>query len=144
MGLQGLWIHLQPRKHFVAMYEHHAFFCLFFVLTSCYVPSFSIIYRSKNALACILKNKVQASVARNVLGLVAATQRRSETESVLRCEFSYDSFLLSRLRQRLLVPHLPVCDFFVHRDGGDAPILIFSFGGVILTIAFGIWAVENL
>mmetsp|Transcript_12453 Transcript_12453/g.23866 ORF Transcript_12453/g.23866 Transcript_12453/m.23866 type:complete len:141 (-) Transcript_12453:186-608(-) len=29
-------------------------------------------------------------------------------------------------------------------DGGDAPILIFSFGGVILTIAFGIWAVNNL
>ncbi|OEU20665.1 hypothetical protein FRACYDRAFT_234296 [Fragilariopsis cylindrus CCMP1102] len=29
-------------------------------------------------------------------------------------------------------------------DGGDAPILIFSFGGVALTIAFGIWAVENL
>jgi len=29
-------------------------------------------------------------------------------------------------------------------DGGDAPILIFSFGGVIATIAFGIWAVENL
>ena len=29
-------------------------------------------------------------------------------------------------------------------DGGDAPILIFSFGGVALTIAFGIWAVNNL
>ena len=29
-------------------------------------------------------------------------------------------------------------------DGGDAPILIFSFGGVIATIAFGIWAVNNL
>ena len=29
-------------------------------------------------------------------------------------------------------------------DGGDAPILIFSFGGVIATIAFGIWAVDNL
>mmetsp|Transcript_3689 Transcript_3689/g.4411 ORF Transcript_3689/g.4411 Transcript_3689/m.4411 type:complete len:149 (+) Transcript_3689:79-525(+) len=29
-------------------------------------------------------------------------------------------------------------------DGGDGPILLFSFGGVILTIAFGIWAVENL
>lgn len=29
-------------------------------------------------------------------------------------------------------------------DGGDAPILIFSFGGVIATILFGIWAVENL
>ncbi|KAL7563614.1 hypothetical protein ACA910_013355 [Epithemia clementina (nom. ined.)] len=29
-------------------------------------------------------------------------------------------------------------------DGGDAPILIFSFGGVIATIAFGIWAVQNL
>lgn len=29
-------------------------------------------------------------------------------------------------------------------DGGDAPILIFSFGGVFLTIAFGIWAVNNL
>jgi len=28
-------------------------------------------------------------------------------------------------------------------DGGDAPILIFSFGGVALTIAFGIWAVNN-
>ena len=29
-------------------------------------------------------------------------------------------------------------------DGGDAPILIFSFGGVIATILFGIWAVDNL
>lgn len=29
-------------------------------------------------------------------------------------------------------------------DGGDAPILIFSFGGVFLTIAFAIWAVNNL
>jgi hypothetical protein len=29
-------------------------------------------------------------------------------------------------------------------DGGDAPILIFSFGGVALTIAFGFWAVNNL
>lgn len=29
-------------------------------------------------------------------------------------------------------------------DGGDAPILLFSFGGVIATIAFGIWAVNNL
>lgn len=29
-------------------------------------------------------------------------------------------------------------------DGGDAPILIFSFGGVIATILFGFWAVENL
>uniref|UniRef100_A0A6U0RS20 Rubredoxin-like domain-containing protein n=1 Tax=Eucampia antarctica TaxID=49252 RepID=A0A6U0RS20_9STRA len=29
-------------------------------------------------------------------------------------------------------------------DGGDAPILIFSFGGVLATIAFGIWAVDNL
>lgn len=29
-------------------------------------------------------------------------------------------------------------------DGGDAPILIFSFGGVIATIIFGIWAVDNL
>merc|ERR1712238_211247 len=29
-------------------------------------------------------------------------------------------------------------------DGGDAPILIFSFGGVAATIAFGIWAVNNL
>eukprot|EP00566_Odontella_aurita_P027422 CAMPEP_0113556584 /NCGR_PEP_ID=MMETSP0015_2-20120614/17330_1 /TAXON_ID=2838 /ORGANISM="Odontella" /LENGTH=164 /DNA_ID=CAMNT_0000457941 /DNA_START=132 /DNA_END=626 /DNA_ORIENTATION=- /assembly_acc=CAM_ASM_000160 len=29
-------------------------------------------------------------------------------------------------------------------DGGDAPILLFSFGGVALTIAFGIWAVNNL
>ena len=29
-------------------------------------------------------------------------------------------------------------------DGGDAPILIFSFGGVIATIAFGFWAVNNL
>uniref|UniRef100_A0A7S1VTP9 Rubredoxin-like domain-containing protein n=1 Tax=Grammatophora oceanica TaxID=210454 RepID=A0A7S1VTP9_9STRA len=29
-------------------------------------------------------------------------------------------------------------------DGGDAPILIFSFGGVIATIIFGIWAVNNL
>eukprot|EP00814_Leptocylindrus_danicus_P021381 CAMPEP_0116034180 /NCGR_PEP_ID=MMETSP0321-20121206/19444_1 /TAXON_ID=163516 /ORGANISM="Leptocylindrus danicus var. danicus, Strain B650" /LENGTH=134 /DNA_ID=CAMNT_0003510423 /DNA_START=8 /DNA_END=412 /DNA_ORIENTATION=+ len=29
-------------------------------------------------------------------------------------------------------------------DGGDAPILIFSFGGVIATIVFGVWAVNNL
>lgn len=29
-------------------------------------------------------------------------------------------------------------------DGGDAPILIFSLGGMIATIAFGIWAVDNL
>lgn len=29
-------------------------------------------------------------------------------------------------------------------DGGDAPILIFSFGGLIGTIAFGVWAVQNL
>jgi len=29
-------------------------------------------------------------------------------------------------------------------DGGDAPILIFSFGGVLLTIIFGFWAVNNL
>ncbi|CAB9505393.1 Rubredoxin [Seminavis robusta] len=29
-------------------------------------------------------------------------------------------------------------------DGGDAPILIFSFGGVFLTILFGFWAVNNL
>ncbi|KAL3778648.1 hypothetical protein ACHAW5_007538 [Stephanodiscus triporus] len=29
-------------------------------------------------------------------------------------------------------------------DGGDAPILLFSFGGLIATIAFGIWAVQNL
>ena len=29
-------------------------------------------------------------------------------------------------------------------DGGDAPILIFSFGGVIATIVFGFWAVNNL
>lgn len=29
-------------------------------------------------------------------------------------------------------------------DGGDAPILIFSFGGVLATIAFGFWAVNNL
>ena len=29
-------------------------------------------------------------------------------------------------------------------DGGDAPILIFSFGGLFLTIAFGIWANNNL
>lgn len=29
-------------------------------------------------------------------------------------------------------------------DGGDAPILIFSFGGVAATIAFGIWAAQNL
>eukprot|EP00588_Corethron_pennatum_P014579 CAMPEP_0194265050 /NCGR_PEP_ID=MMETSP0169-20130528/399_1 /TAXON_ID=218684 /ORGANISM="Corethron pennatum, Strain L29A3" /LENGTH=157 /DNA_ID=CAMNT_0039005435 /DNA_START=204 /DNA_END=677 /DNA_ORIENTATION=+ len=29
-------------------------------------------------------------------------------------------------------------------DGGDGPILLFSFGGAIATIAFGIWAVDNL
>jgi rubredoxin len=29
-------------------------------------------------------------------------------------------------------------------DGGDLPILLFSFGGLAATIAFGIWAVENL
>ena len=29
-------------------------------------------------------------------------------------------------------------------DGGDAPILLFWFGGLIATIAFGIWAVQNL
>jgi len=29
-------------------------------------------------------------------------------------------------------------------DGGDAPILIFSFGGILVTIAFGIWAVNYL
>jgi rubredoxin len=29
-------------------------------------------------------------------------------------------------------------------DGGDAPILIFSFGGLALTIAFGVWATNNL
>ena len=29
-------------------------------------------------------------------------------------------------------------------DGGDAPILIFSFGGVAATIAFGVWAINNL
>ena len=29
-------------------------------------------------------------------------------------------------------------------DGGDGPILLFSFGGLAATIAFGIWAVENL
>lgn len=29
-------------------------------------------------------------------------------------------------------------------DGGDGPILLFSFGGLIATIAFGIWATENL
>ncbi|KAL7460054.1 hypothetical protein ACHAXS_000522 [Conticribra weissflogii] len=29
-------------------------------------------------------------------------------------------------------------------DGGDAPILLFSFGGLIATVAFGIWAVQNL
>ncbi|GMH46444.1 hypothetical protein TrRE_jg8306 [Triparma retinervis] len=29
-------------------------------------------------------------------------------------------------------------------DGGDAPILIFSFGGLAATIAFGVWAVNNL
>eukprot|EP00590_Aulacoseira_subarctica_P011703 CAMPEP_0172423784 /NCGR_PEP_ID=MMETSP1064-20121228/17738_1 /TAXON_ID=202472 /ORGANISM="Aulacoseira subarctica , Strain CCAP 1002/5" /LENGTH=118 /DNA_ID=CAMNT_0013165321 /DNA_START=189 /DNA_END=545 /DNA_ORIENTATION=+ len=29
-------------------------------------------------------------------------------------------------------------------DGGDAPILLFSFGGVIATIIFGIWATQNL
>lgn len=29
-------------------------------------------------------------------------------------------------------------------DGGDAPILLFSFGGLIATIAFGVWAVQNL
>merc|ERR1712071_117942 len=30
------------------------------------------------------------------------------------------------------------------KKGGDAPILLFSFGGVALTIAFGVWAVNNL
>lgn len=29
-------------------------------------------------------------------------------------------------------------------DGGDAPILIFSIGGMLATVAFGIWAVDNL
>jgi rubredoxin len=29
-------------------------------------------------------------------------------------------------------------------DGGDAPILLFSFGGLIATVAFGVWAVQNL
>ncbi|KAL3799463.1 hypothetical protein HJC23_013918 [Cyclotella cryptica] len=29
-------------------------------------------------------------------------------------------------------------------DGGDAPILLFSFGGLIATIVFGVWAVQNL
>mmetsp|Transcript_22722 Transcript_22722/g.25867 ORF Transcript_22722/g.25867 Transcript_22722/m.25867 type:complete len:146 (+) Transcript_22722:127-564(+) len=29
-------------------------------------------------------------------------------------------------------------------DGGDAPILLFSIGGMIATIAFGVWAVDNL
>eukprot|EP00549_Striatella_unipunctata_P023965 CAMPEP_0118682974 /NCGR_PEP_ID=MMETSP0800-20121206/5781_1 /TAXON_ID=210618 ORGANISM="Striatella unipunctata, Strain CCMP2910" /NCGR_SAMPLE_ID=MMETSP0800 /ASSEMBLY_ACC=CAM_ASM_000638 /LENGTH=145 /DNA_ID=CAMNT_0006579419 /DNA_START=46 /DNA_END=483 /DNA_ORIENTATION=+ len=29
-------------------------------------------------------------------------------------------------------------------DGGDAPILIFSFGGVIGTLIFGYWAINNL
>jgi len=29
-------------------------------------------------------------------------------------------------------------------DGGDAPILIFSVGGLLLTIVFGVWAVNNL
>mmetsp|Transcript_9691 Transcript_9691/g.23718 ORF Transcript_9691/g.23718 Transcript_9691/m.23718 type:complete len:157 (-) Transcript_9691:3224-3694(-) len=29
-------------------------------------------------------------------------------------------------------------------DGGDAPILIFSIGGLILTVLFGVWAVDNL
>mmetsp|Transcript_10455 Transcript_10455/g.16045 ORF Transcript_10455/g.16045 Transcript_10455/m.16045 type:complete len:143 (-) Transcript_10455:163-591(-) len=29
-------------------------------------------------------------------------------------------------------------------DGGDAPILLFSIGGMLATIAFGIWAVDNL
>jgi len=29
-------------------------------------------------------------------------------------------------------------------DGGDAPILLFSFGGVILTVIFGFWAANNL
>merc|ERR1712060_1012436 len=29
-------------------------------------------------------------------------------------------------------------------DGGDAPILLFSIGGLFATIAFGIWATNNL
>lgn len=29
-------------------------------------------------------------------------------------------------------------------DGGDGPILLFSIGGMIATVAFGIWAVDNL
>lgn len=29
-------------------------------------------------------------------------------------------------------------------DGGDAPILLFSFGGLFATVAFGVWAVNNL
>ena len=29
-------------------------------------------------------------------------------------------------------------------DGGDGPILLFSIGGLALTIAFGVWAVNNL
>mmetsp|Transcript_25567 Transcript_25567/g.61480 ORF Transcript_25567/g.61480 Transcript_25567/m.61480 type:complete len:149 (+) Transcript_25567:182-628(+) len=29
-------------------------------------------------------------------------------------------------------------------DGGDGPILLFSIGGMIATIAFGVWAVDNL
>mmetsp|Transcript_15291 Transcript_15291/g.23450 ORF Transcript_15291/g.23450 Transcript_15291/m.23450 type:complete len:152 (-) Transcript_15291:197-652(-) len=29
-------------------------------------------------------------------------------------------------------------------DGGDGPILLFSIGGMIATVFFGIWAVDNL
>lgn len=29
-------------------------------------------------------------------------------------------------------------------DGGDAPILLFSFGGLLATIVFGVWAINNL
>lgn len=29
-------------------------------------------------------------------------------------------------------------------DGGDGPILLFSLGGLIATIVFGVWAVDNL
>ncbi len=32
----------------------------------------------------------------------------------------------------------------VTRDGGDAPILLISFGGLAATIAFAVWAIQNL
>lgn len=136
MGLQGLWVHLQqgelalllssddvmsPGYYYFVAKQHQM--CCAFIRVS-HLPSFIFYFSFPIAL---LSRNAQAECAGMYFEEQGPGFRCPQCSGPRR---RYAKKVGDRVGTTL--------------DGGDAPILLFSFGGVIATIAFGIWAINNL